>query len=185
MLRQRVFGIAAGYPDVRDADLRLPEPLRALMMALWRPSLTTIRLSAAAIACALLGVAACLLDWAVAPYPLQGTDAPLHGVWVMGLAGLGAGITAVGVSYARAATRSGQAEKLLRGAGVVLGLGVLVVLMDARSELFQLGERGAGLWLTGIFLLAGCLAATFASMRLPPGIDDELRPEDVVPKEDA
>ncbi len=101
-------------------------------------------------------------------FPLQGTDQPLHGIWVMVLAALGAGLIAGGLLLAGQPGRQQVAEGTVRGAGVVLALGFLLVLMDVGSDVFAQRERGLPLWITGVLLVAGCLAATFASVKLAP-----------------
>jgi len=103
-------------------------------------------------------------------FPLQGTDEPFHGLWVVVLAGVGAALAAAGSAAATRADGHSSAEGVLRGSGVTLGLGFLVVLMDFGSDIFDQRARAPALWFTAGLLLVGCLAATFASTKLeaPP-----------------
>ncbi len=99
-------------------------------------------------------------------FPLQGTDQPFHGLWVLVLAGVGAALAAAGSAAATRADGRSAAEGVLRGSGVVLGLGFLVVLVDVGADIYDERSRALGLWLTAGLLLAGCFAATFASAKL-------------------
>ncbi len=114
-------------------------------------------------------------------YALQGNDEPFHGILLVVLAAAGGLLAVGGLSLARDVARLDLAEGLLRGSGAVLGVAFLLALLDSGSDVFVVRSRGVGLYATIVLSLAGCLAATFASAKLPgrePAPQDAERPAD-------
>ena len=115
-------------------------------------------------------------------FDVSGTKEPFHGIWVVILSALGILTAGVGALFL---TLEGQfrrpAEKILRLAGVLFGVGAMLVLLDGSPGNFPFAVRATGWWMALSFSLLACFCATVGSTRVrkgEAGLPDQAPPPD-------